>query len=514
MFACLQGRAALTSLGSYLMLTAAQRLSLILRMDLLRHLDSLSADYYENTPTGAVIYPMREPVDEIAYFGSDLVPAILRTIMTTGLTLAAMFTLSSGLTLAVLPFIPTFLITRHYFRRKLAADSDVVQRDRVLWSKFLQEHIASVIAIQLLGQQQRQERRGFRFLALTARSQQKLFRTSSWFTLHTSLTVVLAISIVIAYGGWRVLVGSLSVGSLVAFYTFVTQLFDPLNAAAELYSRAQKTFASIRQVQAVFLLRPSVLDFPSVTTPLPKCPAQIDFVGVEFGYERQKSMLRIPLLRIEPGERLAIVGENGAGKSTLTKLIARLYDVESGSVRIGGRDVRNIRLESLRQFVCYVPRDPVLFDGTLAFNLRFVRPAASDQEIWEVLHNAGLSDFVESLPHGLHQEVGPGACQMSGGQRQRLAIARALLQRPQVLILDEATSCLDPSSESFVLRNINSRLSSATVLVISHRLSTVSGFSRVVVMSEGRIAGDGPPDTLLLSRGTYSELFSERSTAE
>jgi ABC-type multidrug transport system fused ATPase/permease subunit len=161
-----------------------------------------------------------------------------------------------------------------------------------------------------------------------------------------------------------------------------------------------------------------------------------------------------------------------------------------------------------------VPRDPVLFDGTLAFNLRFVRPAASDQEIWEVLHNAGLSDFVESLPHGLHQEVGPGASQMSGGQRQRLAIARALLQRPQVLILDEATSCLDPSSESFVLRNINSRLSSATVLVISHRLSTVSGFSRVVAMSEGRIAGDGPPDTLLLSRGTYSELFSERSTAE
>lgn len=504
-----QGKTAVTSLGSYLMLTAAQRMSLSLRMDLLRHLDSLSADYYESTPTGTVVYPMREPIEEIAYFGSDLVPAILRTLLTTGFTLATMFSLSPALTLIVVPFIPVFLVTRQHFRKKLATDSDLVQRDRVSWSTFLEEHLASVIPIQLLGQQRRQERRAFRFLAGTVRSQQQLFRTGVWFTLCTSLAVVLAMSAVIGYGGWRVLGGTLTLGGLVAFYSFVTQLFDPLSGAAELYSRAQKTFASVRQVQAVLAVRPSVVDAPGVTAAVPEGPAQVDFVRVEFGYERRKGMLHIPYLRIVPGERVAIAGENGAGKSTLAKLIARIYDVDRGSVCIGGEDVRKVRLQSLRQCICYLPRDPVLFDGTLAFNLRFVSPAVSNQELSRVIRLVGLSDLVEGLPEGLDQRVGPGACQLSGGERQRLAIARALLQQPQILVLDEATSCLDPSSEALVLRNIYSYLGGSTVLVVSHRLSTLSTFDRVVVLADGRIVSDGAPDTFLSSERALSGFFSQ-----
>jgi len=507
-----QGKTVATNLGSYLMLTAAQRMSLALRMNLLRHLDSLSADYYESTPTGTVIYPMREPIDEIAYFGSDLVPAILQTFLTTGFTLATMFTLSPVLTVVVVPFVPVFLMTRHYFRRRLANDSDVVQCDRVSWSNFLEEHVAAAIPIQLLGRQRRQERRAFRLLAWTVRSQQQLFRTSVWFTLCTSLAVVLAMSAVVGYGGWRVVAGTLSLGSLVAFYSFVTQLFDPLSGAAELYSRAQKTFASVRQVQAVLAVRPSVVDAPGAIDIVAKDPAQVDFVGVEFGYERKKGMLQIPCLRVVPGEQVAIAGENGAGKSTLAKLIARIYDVDRGSVRIGGEDVRNLRVESLRQCVCYLPRDPVLFDGTLAFNLRFVNPTVANQELWKVLQCTGLSDFVESLPAGLYQKVGPGACQLSGGERQRLALARALLQRPQILILDEATSCLDPSSEAVVLRNISSYLLGSTLVVISHRLSTVSTFGRVVVLAHGHVVSDGTPGTFLPSANTHSGFSSEIAT--
>jgi ABC-type bacteriocin/lantibiotic exporter with double-glycine peptidase domain len=502
-FLSAQGKMAATNLGSYLMLTAAQRMSLSLRISLLRHLDSLSADYYENTPLGAVTYPMREPIEEISYFGSDLVPAILRTLLTACFTVATMFMLSSTLTLVIVPFIPMFLMTRQHFRKRLAADSDIVQRDRVSWSNFLEEHLSSVIPIQLLGQQRRQERRAFRFLAWTVRSQQRLFRTGVWFTLCTSLAVVLAMSAVIGYGGWRVLAGTLSLGSLVAFYSFVTQLFDPLSGAAELYSRAQRTFASVRQVQAMLAVRPSVLDAPGVIAIVPKGPAQIEFVGVEFGYERRKCMLQIPSLRVTPGEQVAIAGDNGAGKSTFAKLIARIYDVDRGSVRISGEDVRNLRLESLRRCVCYLPRDPVLFDGTLAFNLRFVKPAVSDRELWKVVQYTGLADFIESLPEGLHQKVGPGACQLSGGERQRLALARALLQGPRVLILDEATSCLDPSSEALVLRNIASYLSESTLLVVSHRLSTLSTFGRIIVLSNGRIASDGT-SYLFLSSSVHS----------
>jgi ABC-type multidrug transport system fused ATPase/permease subunit len=504
-----EGKTALTSLGSYLMLTAAQRMSLTLRMCLLRHLDTLSADYYEKTPVGTVTYPFKEPIDEISYFGSDLVPAILRTLLTTGFTLTTMFALSPTLTLTVVPFIPVFLVARLHFRRRLADDSDKVQRDQVSWNSFLEEHLSAVIPIQLLGQEKRQERRAIRFLACTVRSQQELFRSGAWFTLCTSLPVVLALAAAIGYGGWRVLAGTLSLGSLVAFYSFVTQLFDPLSGAAELYARAQKTFASIRQVQAVLAALPRVGKPPAAISPVPAHPAQIDFAAVEFGYERQKGMLRIPSLRIMAGEQIALAGENGAGKSTLAKLIARVYDVDSGSVRIGGEDVRSLQLESLHQQVCYLPRDPVLFDGTLASNLRFVRPGVCDYELQDVVQSAGLSAFVMALPDGLRQKVGPGGCQLSGGQRQRLAIARALLRRPQILILDEATSCLDPSSEVLALQNVRRCLSASTLIVISHRLSTVSTFSRVIILCGGRIIEDGSPYTFVSSRqSAYSRLFA------
>src|SRR6202034_960794 len=201
-------------------------------------------------------------------------------------------------------------------------------------------------------------------------------------------------------------------------------------------------------------------------------------------------MLHIPSLHILPGEQEAIAGENGAGKSTLARLIARLYDPDSGSIRIGNVDIRNIQLKDLRRYVSYLPHDPVLFDGTLYFNLRFVRPAAPDDELQEAIRSVGLSQFVTALPDGLRQRIGPGGCQISGGQRQRLAIARAILQQPRILILDEATSCLDPSSERAVLENIRRSFRTSTLIVISHRASTFSSFGRLLVLSRGEIAED------------------------
>lgn len=484
------GKTAVTSLGSYLMLSAALRMSLNLRMELLRHLDSLSADYYENTPVGTVIYPLREPIEEIAYFGSDLVPAILRTVLTTGFTLATMLALSPRLTILVVPFIPVFVITRQYFRGKLAIDSDAAQRTRIVWSNFIEEHFAAAISIQLLRQQKRQERRGFRLIARSVKSQEKLFRTGVWFTLYTSIAVVSAMSAVVGYGGWRVATGTLSLGSLVAFYSFVTQLFDPLSGAAELYSRAQKAFASVRVIQSVLALEPTVVDAPGPSSTRSFKTQEIEVAAVEFGYARQKRMLRVASLQIATAEKLAIAGENGAGKSTLAKLIARIYDVDCGSVHIGGEDVRNIRLDNLRRHVCYVPRDPALFDGTLGFNLRFVKPTASPDEMVAAIENTGLCQMVCNLPLGFNQEIGPGGCQLSGGERQRLAIARALLQEPKILILDEATSCLDPYSEELVLRNIFSVLRESTVIVVSHRQSTLSLFERRILMSAGEIVND------------------------
>ena len=505
-FLSYQGRTALTSVGNYLTLNAVQKMALRLRMEILRQLDKLSADYYESTPPGAVMYPLKEPIEEVAYFGSDLLPSILRMCLTTMFTVVTMFVLSPVLTLAILPLVPLFLVARQHFRMKLFNDSDDVQRNLVAWNSFLEEHISSVLAIQLLGQERSQERKAFRFLARTTRSHLALFKTGVWFTVSTSIAVVLAMSAVIAYGGWSVVAGTLSLGSLVAFYSFVTQLFDPLSGAAELYARAQRTFASIRQLQVVCALRPSITDSP-LCSQFPTQDWGLEFVAVEFGYERQENVLRIPSLRIDAGEKIAIVGDNGAGKSTLARLVTRLYDVNSGSILIGGTDIRDIELKSLRRHICYIPRDPILYDGTLASNLRFVRPGASDRELREVIQLADLVDLVVALPEGVHQRIGPDGCQLSGGQRQRLAIARALLQKPHILILDEGTSCLDAASETLILRNVRDYLSTSTLIVVSHRASTLSVFNRILVFSDGRIVEDLNADAPVPRQAIVSAVF-------
>jgi ABC-type bacteriocin/lantibiotic exporter with double-glycine peptidase domain len=499
------GRVVLTSLGSYLMLSASQKMGLTLRIRLLEHLDTLSADYYDDTPVGAAMYPFKEPIEEISYFGSNLLPAILRMLLMAAFTSAAMSALSPVLTLTVVPLIPVFLITRQYFRKQLAIYADAAQKDRLAWSGFLEEHLSSVISIQLLSQEKRQERRAFRLLAGALRSQQRLFRTATWFAVSSSFAIVLAMSAVIAYGGKNVLAGTLSIGSLVAFYGLVAQIFEPLSSVSELYAKAQKTFASIRQVQAVFAVRPGVTNRADAIMLTRVQPADLEFCAVEFGYSKKENLLHVPSLRIAAGEHIAVEGENGAGKSTLVRLIARLYDPVSGVVRLGGKDIRNLQLKSLRENVCYLPRDPILFDGSIGSNLLFVRPGAAERDLEAAIEMVGLAALVRSLPSGLRQRIGPDGCQLSGGERQRLALARTLLQQPRMLILDEATSCLDPSAEASILDSLQRNLSLSTFIIVSHRLSTFSTLGRVLLLSRGRIIRDGDSSSFLGIQGVASE---------
>jgi ABC-type bacteriocin/lantibiotic exporter with double-glycine peptidase domain len=296
---------------------------------------------------------------------------------------------------------------------------------------------------------------------------------------------------VVGYGGTQVLRGRLRVGTVIAFYGFVTQLFDPLSGAAELYARTQKTFASIRQVQNVLNLVPSISNAHAAATLSDLQPVDIEFCGVEFSYAGSKSRLWVPSLLIGAGDHIAIAGENGAGKSTLVKLLARLYDPLRGTVTLAGQNVKNIELRSLRRAVCYLSREPALFDGSILSNLLFVSPEASIEDLKRALQLTEMADIVASLPGGLGQRIGPDGCQLSGGERQRLALARALLLRPQVLILDEATSCLDPAAEVQILRQLRCHLRLSSLIVISHRHSTFSIFGRILFLSHGQIVSDG-----------------------
>jgi len=506
-FLCQQGRAILTSAGSYLTMRAAQRLALDLRFRLLRHLDTLSANYHEGTPVGASMYPLTEPIDEISYFGSDLLPSILRTLTAMMLTLGTMLLLNARMTLAVLPLIPIFLLTRNHFRARLEDGSNAVQSKHIAWSSFLEEHLSSIVALQLLRQERRRERTAFHLLAAMVRSYKELLMIGVRFTLSTSLTIGVAVAAVLGLGGWSVFKGSLTLGGLVAFYTYLTQLFEPLSGAAETYVRAQKTFTSVRQLKAVMAVQPAIKTCPTAARFPEDQPWKIEIADVVFRYPERRGHLSIVQLNIQAGEQVAMVGENGGGKSTLAKLLVRLYDADAGSIVMAGRDLRQIEIESLREHVCYAPPYTPLFDTTLASNLRMGKATSSDAELRAVLEDVGLTAWIRTLPSGLDQPVRSGGFGLSNGQRQRLGIARAILQHPRILILDEATSSLDSRSEQNLLSRLQEVLPGSTLIVISHRLSALRCVGRVIVFESGRIVEDTSPDLLLTNSNTYSRLF-------
>jgi len=489
-FLCTELRTVLATLGAYLTFSASQRAALSIRMEVLEKLNSLSPEYHEKTPAGARLYTLREPIEEVAYFGSDLLPTTIRTLLVTGFTIIVMLALNPRLTVLVVPAVPAFLLVRKHFRKVLAERSDRMQEARQAVSAFLEEHIASVQQVQLLQQEKRQKRRALHFFSEAVRTQVKLAAAGVQFFSWTNLPIAASAATIVGFGAWSVLQGLMTVGGLVAFYGYIFQLFDPLAALAETYTRAQRTFSSIRHLQSILALRPTIRDCGCHHEARLSVACHIRLNSVSFGYERQKGFLNIPSLTIPSGEHVAIVGENGSGKSTFAKLLARLYDPDSGSIALAESEVRHIPLQQLRSLVSYVPSVPILFDATLRENLRLGDLRIGARELDEIVDLVGLRALVEALPQGLSQPVGPSGNLLSSGQRQRLALARALLRNPRVLILDEATSGLEPESERSILDRIARRLPGVSLLFVSHRHENVARMDRVLVFRHGRIIED------------------------
>jgi ABC-type multidrug transport system fused ATPase/permease subunit len=507
-FASCEGRAILSALGGYLTFRATQNTALALRTSLLRHLNSLSAEYFDRTPVGELLYPFEGPVDEVSYFGSDLLPSILRTGVAAGVTLSTMAVLSPLLTLVVIPLIPVFLVLRHRYRTRIGQQADLVQVARSKFSSFLQEHLSALMQIQLLRQTEPQERKASQVLTNAVRRQDALYRTGVFFSAFSNLTIVTGIAAILTCGSFMVFRDKLTVGTLVAFYSLLTQLFDPLSMAMEMYSRAQRTFASIRQIQNVFEISAAVKE-DDRSRPLPSdLPLHVAFRDVSFGYCRQSGVIRIPRLEILQGERIAIVGPNGAGKSTLGKLLARLYDVESGEICIAGLDVRTVTLMSLRSSICYLPAQPILFYRSVADNLRMGKLDSTCDELERVLLMVGLTKYLNASPGSLDEYIEPSASNLSNGERQRVAIARVLLHRPRILILDETTSSLDPSSEEDILRTIDRTLPHSTLIVVSHRVHSISWMGRILLMRRGQIVGDGNHSVLSTTNALYTQFLA------
>jgi ABC-type multidrug transport system fused ATPase/permease subunit len=341
-----------------------------------------------------------------------------------------------------------------------------------------------------------------------------------------SLVSSLALALVYGLGGWLALGGGLETGTVVTMALLLTRLYAPLTALASARVDAMTALVSFERVFEVLDVVPLIQEKPDATV-VPEGPVALEFADVRFAYPSADKFSLASLeevltldtrggdevlkgisFRVEPGQMVALVGSSGGGKSTIASLAPRLYDVDSGSVKLSGIDTRDLTFDSIRRSLGMVTQDGHLFHETLGANLRFARPGATDEELWDALTKARLADLVRSLPDQLDTLVGERGYRLSGGERQRLTIARLLLAKPQVVILDEATAHLDSESEAAVQEALGHALAGRTALVIAHRLSTIRQADLILVVEAGRIVERGTHDQLLAAGGRYAELYN------
>ena len=479
------------SLASMLNFRAVQKMIFRSRLSLLRHLQRLSAEYHDSRPLGDTLYRLQNDVDQVATLSGEVIPSALRMLTVFTLVMTTMLVLNYRLTLIVLPLVPVFILVRRRFHSRLRHASDSVQNQAGKVIGFLEEHLASIVQVQLLSCEQREARRFARLAGGAVRAQVKRRSTELFFSAFLYLIVVIGMASVLCYGGYLVMSGRLTAGGLVAFYGYTLQLFIPLYGVVDIYSKLQRAGASIRRLMEITEAQ-TILRDGALTLPVDSA-GDVELQDVAFGYLSDRPVLSSVSLRVNAGERVAIAGSSGNGKSTIARLVARLYDARSGTVLIEGVDVRDVALKSLRSSVIFVPQDPVLFDLTLRENLLYGNAQASGEELEHVARLAQLETLIRKLPKGWDEPLGPRGNRLSGGERQRVALARALLQRPKVLILDECTSALDALTERRLLDGLDSFLRGVTTIIISHRPFPTRWADRVIQLDHGQICEVSDP---------------------
>jgi ABC-type multidrug transport system fused ATPase/permease subunit len=476
-----------------------------LRNRMYEHLQSLELAFFDAQQTGQLMSRATVDLQSVRFFLGYGLIFILQSALTIVIAAGVMIVVDpmlAAVSLAPTPFV--IWVAARYGRLNRPASQEVQQRIAELTAE-AEENIGGVRVVKAFAQEERQL---LRFNQATRRVfDQSMVSTKlrAFYSPFIGFLPQLGLAALILVGGRQAVNGSLSVGDFVAFYGYVLMLTSPMRMLGIALGMAQRAVASGARVFEL-LDRAPRLTAPPDAPPLPAGDGHVELRGVTFAYDGGERVLRDVDLDVEAGRTVALVGPTGSGKTTLVMLIPRLYDVDEGAVLVDGVDVRSVDPSSLRHQVAVVSDDAFLFSASLRENVAYARPDASDTEVLAAAERAGLAELVEGLPDGLDTLVGERGLTLSGGQRQRVAIARALLAEPRILILDDATSSVDATTESRIKSALSEVMEGRTTFVIAHRLSTIALADEVVVLQDGEIAAHGTHDELLDASDLYREI--------
>ncbi|MGW6206163.1 ABC transporter ATP-binding protein [Streptomyces sp. NPDC055089] len=513
--------------------TLGEGLILDLRTAVFDHVQRMPVAFFTRTRTGALVSRLNNDVIGAQRAFSNTLSGVVSNVVTLLLTLTVMLTISWQITLLALVLLPVFVLpARRMGSRMARMQREAAAHNAAMGTQMTERFSApGATLVKLFG---RPDDESAEFAARASRVRDIGIRTAmAQSTFITALTLVSALALALVYGlgGYYALRGSLEPGAVVALALLLTRLYAPLTALAGARVEVMSALVSFERVFEILDLKPLIAEKADARK-VPEGPVSVEFDGVSFGYPSADKVSLASLeevatldsrggtevlhevsFRAEPGRMVALVGSSGAGKSTIAQLLPRLYDADSGAVRLGGVDVRDLTAASIRETLGMVTQDGHLFHESVRANLTLARPGATEDEIWDALRRSRLDGLVASLPDGLDTVVGERGYRLSGGERQRLTIARLLLARQRVVILDEATAHLDSTSEAAVQEALAEALEGRTAVVIAHRLSTVRAADLILVVEEGRVVERGTHAELLAAGGRYEELYRTQFAA-